>query len=893
MTTAPTPSAPHPTALLRTVVMCDLVESTALIEKLGDQRGAEAIRRHDRMARDLAQVHGGREIDKTDGFLLLFAHPAEAAGFALAYQHALHEWKSTEAVPLCARVGVHVGDVLMWDNSPEDVAHGAKPLELEGLVKPEVARLMGLARPGQILCSGIAHDLALRGLRESAGDLDSAEWRFHGQYRLKGRPEPIDVYEIGEAGIAPFAAPPSSAKAERVVPWWRRPRVVLAECSLAVVLVAAGLYLSTRSEPAIAFAARDWIVVGDSSNLTGVELLDASFDTAFRLALEQSRFVNVVPDVQIRQTLGLMRNDPKTTIVDRQLAAEIAVREGARAVVLTTVSPYGKQLRLIAELIDPVSTRSVATVSAEADGLDDILPATDRLVRQLRGRLGESIEQIAESSAPLAKVTTDNLEALRAYSLSLEAARDNDLERSNGLLRRALELDPQFALAYARIGANYLSLGQQALAKAKFEQALKLTERLSVRERAYLEAHATSIRSLADGLERWRIYSDLYPDDAAGGNNVGLFSYIYLNDCEQELPFLARAVASRHPLRAFSSVVIGACLTLANRLDEAAEPIERAYALGLSPRYLDLAVLRIAQRRYVDADAALNSAKAKLGKAPFPEYWLRRATLFADQGMIAAAQDAVQSGLAEVDRASDLGNYWRLRAAQAALLEAAGQTRAAKKLTESSLEELLSMTATQRDRPHFDYRVHLAEWSIRAARYKKTTLAKRALAELARADTSADGNPNETSRLAVTAANAALALATGHPERAEKILTAERSGISSWLLRVTRLRVETALKHSDQTAALRDGLIADRGRALVEWNDSLLGQTERTIQNNCLLIDAAEARLKEAPQAAGELLRKFRGQWQHADADLPIMARADALARALGPAQVAGLPASR
>src|SRR5690606_37565740 len=105
---------------------------------------------------------------------------------------------------LAARVGIHVGDVVVWDNSVEDIAKGAKPVEVEGLVKPVTSRLMNLALPGQILLSNIAYDLAHRAQGELVDLLPSVRWRTHGRYRFRGVPDPVAVFEIGEEGLAPL-----------------------------------------------------------------------------------------------------------------------------------------------------------------------------------------------------------------------------------------------------------------------------------------------------------------------------------------------------------------------------------------------------------------------------------------------------------------------------------------------------------------------------------------------------------------------------------------------------------------------------------------------------------------------------------------------------------------
>jgi len=242
----PQPSTRQGAPLLRTLALCDLVDSTSLVERLGDQRAAALLRRHDRMARDLMLRHQGQEIDKTDGFLILFERPIHAIAFALAYQRELLRLSEEEKEPLRARVGVHVGDVLVWQNDPGDVVHGAKPLEVEGLVKPVTARLASLALPGQILVSGVAASLAQRAHGELGSNADRTRWINHGRYRFKGVPEPLVVSEVGEAGIAPLRLPPYSGKAWREVPWWRRPGTMFIEAGIAAAALLLGVWLLLR-----------------------------------------------------------------------------------------------------------------------------------------------------------------------------------------------------------------------------------------------------------------------------------------------------------------------------------------------------------------------------------------------------------------------------------------------------------------------------------------------------------------------------------------------------------------------------------------------------------------------------------------------------------------------
>ena len=185
------------------LLFTDLVDSTAMIARLGDAAASALLQRHDTEARDLLQACGGREIDSTDGFFLLFDSAETAVCYALAYQ------VRAAALGLVARVGVHVGPVALRDNDPAAVARGAKPIEVEGLAKPFAARVMGAARGGQTLLSAAA--------RAALGSLpEGVVIECHGHWRLKGIEEPAELFEIGPADSA-FEPPTDSAKAYCVV----------------------------------------------------------------------------------------------------------------------------------------------------------------------------------------------------------------------------------------------------------------------------------------------------------------------------------------------------------------------------------------------------------------------------------------------------------------------------------------------------------------------------------------------------------------------------------------------------------------------------------------------------------------------------------------------------
>ena len=173
----------RPVTSERALLFTDVVDSTRLTERLGDVQAAELWAAHDRKTRALLAHHNVREVNRTDGFFLVFDRVVDAASFALAYQVVLAE------LGMEARAGLHLGSVTLRENAPADVARGAKRVEVEGLATPLTARVMNLAQGRQTLLTATAR----AALGESIPP--NAEIARHGYYRLKGIEEPVEIYE--------------------------------------------------------------------------------------------------------------------------------------------------------------------------------------------------------------------------------------------------------------------------------------------------------------------------------------------------------------------------------------------------------------------------------------------------------------------------------------------------------------------------------------------------------------------------------------------------------------------------------------------------------------------------------------------------------------------------
>ena len=204
---------PHPPE--STLLLTDIVDSTALAVAMGEAAVSALWAAHDHQARTLLRQWQGQEIDKSDGMLLLFARVDDALAYAQDYHDAL----ATLNPPLQARVGLHCGPVVCRHAAPEDVARGAKPMEVDGAAKAIAARLMSLARGGQTLLSGYAHQQAQPGAPASPR-------RSHGHWRLKGLPDPLEVFEAPRSDpAAAFGLPPADHDKAYRVAWsdglWR------------------------------------------------------------------------------------------------------------------------------------------------------------------------------------------------------------------------------------------------------------------------------------------------------------------------------------------------------------------------------------------------------------------------------------------------------------------------------------------------------------------------------------------------------------------------------------------------------------------------------------------------------------------------------------------------
>ncbi|MGA7921443.1 MAG: serine/threonine-protein kinase, partial [Candidatus Acidiferrales bacterium] len=283
---------------------------------------------------------------------------------------------------------------------------------------------------------------------------------------------------------------PASSAAVRVaeVPVARRTKLwkilVPAAVVVVVALVTGGLYF--RSRHAAPLTEKDTIVLADFENKTGDPVFDDALKQALVVQLGQSPFLNILSDRKVSETMRLMGRQPSDRIT-RDVAGELCVRTGSKAILLGSISKLGGQYVVGIDAVGCSSGDTLATEQEEAATKEDVLKALSKAAASLRGKLGESLASIQKFDVPV-EATTPSLEALKAFSMGITTGRTKGDAAAIPFMKRALELDPNFAAAYAGLGVNYGNLGQASLAAENIKKAYALRDRVSEHEKYRIAA---------------------------------------------------------------------------------------------------------------------------------------------------------------------------------------------------------------------------------------------------------------------------------------------------------------------------------------------------------------------------------------------------------------------
>src|SRR5262249_6107671 len=264
---------------------------------------------------------------------------------------------------------------------------------------------------------------------------------------------------------------------------WKIAVVIIVAAS---VLAGARVYLRSRRTPLL--TEKDTIVLADFTNTTGDPVFDDTLKQGLRVQLEQSPYLNVLSDQQIDEQLKLMAHSAGERLTS-DLARDLCQRVGSKAVLNGTISNLGSHYVIGLNAWNCHTGDALAGEQAEADSREHVLKSLGESATKIRQRLGESIASIQKYDAPIEQATTPSLEALQAYTLANKTWNAKGATPSIPLFKRAIELDPNFAMAYGRLGVAYGPSGENTLSIENTRKAYDLRAKVSQRERLYIESH--------------------------------------------------------------------------------------------------------------------------------------------------------------------------------------------------------------------------------------------------------------------------------------------------------------------------------------------------------------------------------------------------------------------
>jgi serine/threonine protein kinase/Flp pilus assembly protein TadD len=377
-----------------------------------------------------------------------------------------------------------------------------------------------------------------------------------------------------------------------------------------LILLAVGLYWRVR--PTTRLTERDTVVVADFVNTTGDPVFDDALKQALAVELDQSPFLNILSDQKVSETLLLMGHSSSDRLT-RDVARELCLRTGSKVMIAGSISHLGSQYLLGLSAVDCNTGDSIAKEQVQAARKEDVVKDLGKAASSLRGKLGESIATIQKYDTPLEQATTSSLEALQAYSLGLKTLRAQGEEAAIPLLMRATELDPNFAMAYARLGTEYSNLGQLALGSQNAKKGYELRERVSERERLYIDSHYYDYingetEKAAQVYDLWR---RTYPRDVVPYANLGNI-YFAVGQYEKALLQFQEAL-HLEPNNVNGYTNLAVTYIDLNRFDEARQLLDQAQSLKLEnvSLFVNLYVLAFFRRDVAEMQRHVTAAKGK------------------------------------------------------------------------------------------------------------------------------------------------------------------------------------------------------------------------------------------------------------------------------------------
>jgi serine/threonine protein kinase/Tfp pilus assembly protein PilF len=328
-------------------------------------------------------------------------------------------------------------------------------------------------------------------------------------------------------------------------------------------------------------AAKDSLILANFINHTGDPVFDTTLNQALQIDLEQSPVLNIVSQEHLAQSVKYL-GKPEDTPVTPAIAREIGEREGMKAILTGTIANLGKQYVITLTAQNTATGDEIVSEQAQAPDKEHVLDALGKAAAAIRAKLGEDLSSIKRLDTPFGQATTSSLEAFRAYALGDAAhVKALNIPEAEGHYQRAVELDPNFAMAYARLGVVYVNSGQVAKANKYFEKAYLLSKRVSERERLYIAGHyyQNVTGNMPKVIETLQEAIQTYPGQLDSYINLNV-AYQSIGQFEQGVPFARKAVQMAPDDAIASENLVGDYVALGLLQDAKAE-IDRAHKIGL------------------------------------------------------------------------------------------------------------------------------------------------------------------------------------------------------------------------------------------------------------------------------------------------------------------------
>jgi eukaryotic-like serine/threonine-protein kinase len=418
---------------------------------------------------------------------------------------------------------------------------------------------------------------------------------------------------------------------------------------LLLAALAAGAYFFTHRAPKL--TEKDVIVLGDFTNTTGDAVFDGTLRQGLAVQLEQSPFLTLMGDERVQQTLKLMQQSPNARLTP-DVAREVCQRAAGMATLNGSIAQIGNEYTLILKAVNCATGDTLASTEATASDKNHVLDALSKAASEIREKLGESLSTIKKFDTPVAEASTNSLEALQAFSLGRQLNGANDYAGAIPQYQRAIKLDPNFAMAYAALSVCYLNIGEFSLASQYIQKGYDLRDRVSDRERFYIESHYAQyltgdLQREREILEQWK---QAYPRDEVPATNL---SGIYGNLGEyQKALDSAEAAFKLNPSGLNYSNLVSSYATL-NRLDEARTMAAEAQSHKLDSGFFRLGLYQLAFLKGDAAGMAEQLAWAR-GKDGIEDAMLATASdTAAYQGQLRKADELTRQAAASAERVGE------------------------------------------------------------------------------------------------------------------------------------------------------------------------------------------------------------------------------------------------